>query len=282
MGQEVRKTAGAVGAFGSRFPEADDLLRRTEDSYTRLLASLVERSTPEDALARLDAISRRVDALRLRILDILSASANQNRDVAVDEAIDQYLGESGEILSARPKSMDVLHEHPLAGSLDKVAPNRLGESHASVWLHLAIFQPVLLLPETGEASVRDGVETVRVRFLGKLESPPAGFPTALPMAPTVAPDLTARYPRAAAIFDNLNLLRELVAELLVGGVPQTDPAIGDEIDHFLDPSEGITTHYQWVLMALRHGIFHQGGPALGTLDGNERNELGGHSGHAGH
>jgi len=282
-GQEVQAPLAESGAFALRYPEAHTLLSEAEAGYTRLVAELTQRHPVAGGLlARLDAIGRGVDLLRIQILDIHSDPAISNQSEAVEAAIDRYLRNPGETLPARPKSMDLLHDHPLAGSLHTVAHHRLGESRAGVWLRLALFQPVLVVGEMEGVDARDGVATVVSRYLLKSGSPLSDFPSELPMAPTIAPDLTARYPRAAAIFDNLNLLRELVAEVLASGSTDAESRIGEAIRLFLDPSEGLTTHYEWVLMSLRHGIFHQGGPALGTLEGNERNEGPGHAGHAGH
>ena len=52
------------------------------------------------------------------------------------------------------------------------------------------------------------------------------------------------------------------------------------IDEFIDPEFRVLEEDDWLLMALRHSIFSQGGPALGDMTESERN-LSGHAQHSG-
>ena len=55
-------------------------------------------------------------------------------------------------------------------------------------------------------------------------------------------------------------------------------AVDDAVDWFMDPVEGITDQDFWEIMALRHGIFFQGGYPIAVMTESERN-LGGHAAH---
>ena len=50
------------------------------------------------------------------------------------------------------------------------------------------------------------------------------------------------------------------------------------IDFFMDPDLAATDQDEWEIMALRHGIFFQGGYPLAVMTENERNS----DGHAAH
>ena len=50
------------------------------------------------------------------------------------------------------------------------------------------------------------------------------------------------------------------------------------LDFFLDPESAVTDQDEWEIMALRHGIFFQGGYPLAVMTQNERN-VGGHAAH---
>jgi hypothetical protein len=53
------------------------------------------------------------------------------------------------------------------------------------------------------------------------------------------------------------------------------------LDAFTSPDYEIVSLYDWTLMALRHGIYNQGGPAIGLLDRSERNVAVDHAQHGG-
>ena len=104
--------------------------------------------------------------------------------------------------------------------------------------------------------------------------------TALPLAPCISPGLVSAHVRAAAIIDNLNMMHDVLADVLMHPkVADVRAAIDEVIVQFTDPRYRIVEVDDWITMALRHSIFQQGGPALGTMTANERNSSG-HSQHS--
>jgi hypothetical protein len=125
------------------------------------------------------------------------------------------------------------------------------------------------------------VESVMARYFSKLSSgePPESFPTELPLAPAIAPGLIWSSPESAVIWDNLSMLLEVLGDVLASAQPgDVAPAVESALDYFLDPDVGVTTQDEWEIMALRHGIFFQGGFPLAVMTGSERN-VGGHAAH---
>ncbi len=284
------------------FPEMSALLERVEVAHRMLYERLATNETgvetywelvdlirtdasgeeaaglPADAasLTHLHQIARRTHLLRRRILDLYADGGIADPGAAVEAAIDEYLSDPDHSLPAEPKDMKLMHDHPRAMAFRDGHPRLSGLIWASHWLQLAAYDP--LFQRMGQEERAGGMQTVIERFTRKLEDPPTGFPTEMPMAPTIAPSLLHWHPRAAAILDNLNMMHEVVADLLVHpDVTDRPAAIELAISEFVDPGYRLVDRAGWLLMSLRHGIFNQGGPALGTLERSERNlEHGGH------
>ena len=78
------------------------------------------------------------------------------------------------------------------------------------------------------------------------------------------------------IRDNLTMLEEVLADILASpDVEDVPGAIDEAVAYFTDPSDAVTGRYAWEIMALRHGIFFQGGYPLTVMTESERN-AGGH------
>ena len=90
------------------------------------------------------------------------------------------------------------------------------------------------------------------------------------MAPTIAPSLLVRSRRAAAVFDNANMLYQATADALLSPLVADKSAALERALVTFSSLAGTTNDYEWILMANRHGIYNQGGPALGSLDRIER------------
>jgi hypothetical protein len=146
-------------------------------------------------------------------------------------------------------------------------------------LDLAVSEPLTDYAEQDRRLA--GLDTVTNRYFAKLSygEPPEFFPSEVPLAPAIAPGLIFLSPEAAMIWDNLNMMQEVLADVLAS--PQLDDlqaAIDETVDWFMDPVNGTTDQDFWEIMALRHGIFFQGGYPIAVMTESERN-LGGHAAH---
>ena len=98
-----------------------------------------------------------------------------------------------------------------------------------------------------------------------VHSPSTGFPQLMPMTPAVAPRFTARHPRAAAIFDNLHMMHDIISDILAS--PKVPPAekakaISAALAEFRDGTRNTMTAEEWREMAaMMGGVSRMGGVA---------------------
>ena len=218
-----------------------------------------------------------------RIFDTYADAGISDKFEAVNSAVDTYLSDSQLSVAAEPKSPALMYGHPYASAFRTGYPELSGLVWASQWLQLASLEP-LMLGGRGSA-VEDGIGTTIDRFHSKLEGMQGMtmLPTEIPMVPAISPLLLNRHREAAIIIDNLNLLETVIADLLVHpDVQNRSQSIDAVVNEFADRESNLADSRDYLLSALRTGIFNQGGPALGELARSERNrsrmqmEMGGH------
>ena len=218
------------------------------------------------------AVLRRGREFEAQIFDIYSNAGISDKFRAINSAVDEYLSDSGRSVAAQPKSPTLLYGHPFASAFKTGFPRLSGLLWASQWLQLASLEPLMV--GVSRDATEDGVTTTINRFQRKLEGMQgmSMLPTEIPMVPAISPLLLNRHPEAAAIIDNLNVLETVIADLLVHPDVQDRSASIDAIIYeFTNGQSNIATASDYLLSALRTGIFAQGGPALGTLTRSERN-----------
>ena len=72
---------------------------------------------------------------------------------------------------------------------------------------------------------------------------------------------------------------EVLSDVLASpNTPDVEGAIEATTNFFMDPELAVTDQDEWEIMALRHGIFYQGGYPLAVMLESERN-VGGHAAH---
>lgn len=102
-----------------------------------------------------------------------------------------------------------------------------------------------------------------------LRESPAGMPRVMPMTATVAPLFTERHPRAAAIFDNLHMMHDIISDILAADtVPRSRKraVIYEALDEFQDPTRNVMSRDAWLMMGEHMGgIEAMGEPATGLL-----------------
>jgi hypothetical protein len=210
-----------------------------------------------------------------------------DRERALDDAVDRYLSRPEVALPDVPKDMTILYDHPYTSFVidpdafppgpvrKKPYPKLNGFVWATHWFQLAAQEPLEVYADS--AKRLEGLKVVTDRFHRKLSfgKPPDAFPTEVPLSAPIAPGLVSVHPRAAAIIDNLNLMHDVLADILVHPkVGNRRAALDEAIQQFTDREYRVVEVDDWIRMALRHSIFEQGGPALGTMTQSERNSSG--------
>jgi hypothetical protein len=280
-GEAVRATGADVTTFGFEL-----------DMVERLTAMVGEDGTADNDAAEAEAgyavlgkraaeVIARTHAFYREVLGTLVDASVTDRRAAVDEAVQRYLSRPDVALPGAAKDMDVLYDHPYALAFRTGYADLDGLIWAGHWLTLAATEP--LTDFAGRDERVAGLDTITNRFFAKLSygEPPEFFPSELPLMPAIAPGIIFLHPQVAMIWDNLNMMQEVLADVLASPeVTDVRAALDEAIDHFLDPSYRMTDQADWEIMALRHGIFFQGGYPLAVMTQSERN-VGGHAAHLG-
>jgi hypothetical protein len=197
-----------------------------------------------------------------------------NKRAAVAEAITDYLSDDRHSVATFPKESSYLIDHPYATGLKTAFPRLSGFLWSQQWLQLASLEAVIL--QSLDSQAKGGVDIALERFWNKIGSvagmsmfPP---PSELPMAPAIAPDLYSQSPEAALILDNLNILETIIADILAyPNVDDRETAMSAAVALFTNKEMSDTEPMEYLLFALRGGIYDQGGPAVGDLSQSERN-----------
>ncbi len=197
-----------------------------------------------------------------------------DKRAAVATAIEEYLSDDQHSVATSPKESDYLVEHDQANGLKSAFPLLRGFLWTHQWLQLAALEAVIL--QGLDSQFNGGVDVALERFWNKVGSSggmtmfPA--PSELPMSPAIAPDLYSQSPTAAIILDNLNLLETVIADILAfPNVENRDELMDQAVAFFTDKESNNAESMDYLLFALRGGIYNQGGPAVGELMQSERN-----------
>jgi hypothetical protein len=271
-GEVVRATGEDIPTFGFEF----DMVHRLTLLVQQEGAAGEEAANAEAGYALLGErgaeIVRWGQALQREVLSILADPDVPDVGAALDEAVRRYLDRPDVALPSAPKDMEILYDHAYALGFRTGYADLDGLLWAGHWLRLAATEPLTDLPPGPEQAA--GIDTVTARFQAKLSygEPPDFFPSEIPLAPAIAPGLIWLSPEAAMIWDNLSLLLEVVADVLATPEPiDVTAALDAMIDFFTDPELAVTDQDEWEIMALRHGIFFQGGYPLAVMTESELN-----------
>ena len=272
-----------MGPFGRLETEAmSDLSGMIQRQHSR--AEIRTAFSSSGALTeRAARVLQRGREFEARIFDIYSDDGITDKFAAVNEAIGEYVSDAQNSVAPQPKDPRLMYGHSFAGAFKAGYPRVSGLYWASQWLKLTSLEPLMMGSE-----VASRVDTTIERFEGKLGDTGGitRLPSEIPMVPGISPLLLHRHPEAAWIIDNLNVMEVVIADLLVHpDVTDRDGSIDAVVAEFTDRDTNIMTglgYRDYLLSALRTGIYNQGGPALGELATSERNrsrmemEMGGH------
>ncbi len=230
---------------------------------------------------------RRAFAFQRDVIAIYASRSSGDRKAALDAAVQRYQRGPGLAVADAAKDMSILYDHPYTSFVPPVPPEAephrelaypslTGAMWAARWYGLAVLTPLEDFPAGPE---RDrALETVEGRLRAKLSlgGLPEAPPTELPLAPAIAPGLVALHDRAASIIDNLHMMLDVIADVLVHPtVPDRRAAVATVIEQFSTRQYRCVQVDEWIVVALRHSIFAQGGPALAVMTARERNAFSG-------
>jgi hypothetical protein len=262
------------GPYGDLEIEARIGLRKTmQGQHTEEAASRAFSGSSILDSRTAEVLSRGRDFENTVLAIYLDESINDKLD-ALDTAIDNYLSDDAHSVASSPKDSGFILTHPQATAFKTAFPRLSAFQWTQQWLQLASIEAIIR--EHVDSQFDNGIPIALERFWNKIGS--AGgmtmfpAPTELPMTPAIAPDLYSQSPRAAIIIDNLNVLETMIADILsYPNLENRSDRISDVVNNFTDKGAVEIAPEEYLLFALRGGIYNQGGPAVGELMQSERN-----------
>lgn len=206
--------------------------------------------------------------LHRQIYDVLADNrlGEGQRDREVERLVTYYRTRPDLAFSARPKSMTLMEGQPYSLAFRRQYPKFNGLIWGYHWLQVGLYDALLAGKTPDERSAL--VSAAVARFRQMLVDPPRSLPYVMPMTPAVAPLFTARYPEAAAIFDNLHSLHDVISDILANDSLPRNRKRAEILlaaRRYRDDTTQVTTREEWLGMSVGMGIENQGGPVIGAL-----------------
>ncbi|HEX5385313.1 MAG TPA: hypothetical protein VFW66_01285, partial [Gemmatimonadales bacterium] len=168
------------------------------------------------------------------------------RDSLIERITDYYLSNTGSAFVAVPKSMTLMDGQYYSQAFRNGFPKFNGLIWAYHWLQVGLYEPLIVGRTTGEKKA--GVQAAVARFWTMVKDPPHNFPRTMPMTAAVAPHFAAAHPRAAAIFDNLHMMHDIISDILASDKVPHDrkrEVIYAALAEYQDPARNVTTPDEW-------------------------------------
>jgi hypothetical protein len=209
-----------------------------------------------------------------RLYEIYIDDSVTNKQRAVNAAVQDYLSDNRHSVSPLAKDYELYVGHDHATAFVTGFPKLSGLHWANHWASLAALEAIMV--EYSDSQFRNSMDTVMERYWNKVGSEggmtmfPA--PTEPPTAAAIAPHLYSFHPQASIIMDNLAMLENIILDVLsYPNLEDRQATIGAAVVEFTNKETNISPDYDYLLAALRGGIYDQGGPAVGELMQSERN-----------
>jgi hypothetical protein len=186
------------------------------------------------------------------------------KDSLIERLTDYYLSNREFAFAPVPKSMTLMDDQYYSQVFRKRFQTFNGLIWSYHWLQVGLYEPFIAgrTPDEKKAGVQAAVS----RFWQMLEDAPSSMPHVMPMAATVAPEFTKRHPRAAAVFDNLHMMHDVISDILAADTVPRDKkrdVIYAVLGEFRDTTRNVMTRDEWLMMGEHMGgIEAMGGPAV--------------------
>ena len=204
-----------------------------------------------------------------------SSTSRSQKRAAVEAAIDAYLTDDARhAVATVPKHADLYLAHDHAGGAKTAFPRLSALMWTNQWLQLASLEAIVVGQLDSQFAGK--VPVTLERYWAKVGSDTGmtmyPVPVDMPSAPAIAPSFYSEAPQAAMIIDNLNRLEVAVADIIAyPNLENRDELLEAVADEFTKDDVNVSDEMEYLLSALRGGIFNQGGPAIGELGRSERN-----------
>jgi hypothetical protein len=184
------------------------------------------------------------------------------REALIERLTDYYLSNRALAIAAVPKQMALMDEAYYSGVFRERYPKFNGLIWSYHWLQVGLYDA--FLGSAAGSERRRAVDAVVARFRAMLADP-RGFPDLMPLTPAVAPRFAARHPRAAAIFDNLHMMHDIISDILASekvAPERKGEVIAEALAEFRDGTRHTMSPAEWQGMAeMMGGVRRMGGVA---------------------
>ncbi len=204
--------------------------------------------------------------LHRQIYDVYAAErlSEVAKDSLIERITDYYLSRRGYAFAAVPKSMALMDAQRFSQTFRRAQPTFNGLIWAYHWLQVGLYEPLIVYHTPAERKA--GVQATVARFWSMLSQPPSRMPQVMPMTAAIAPHFSKRHPRAAAIFDNLHMMHDIISDILASDVVPLErkrAEIYGQLDE-LSRQDGNTMSWEeWAMMGeMMGGVDRMGGAAV--------------------
>jgi hypothetical protein len=271
--------------------------RRLDAEYRYLTTDLLRRpprfAIPEEAVmphyAKLAWRAKEMfdwaHTLHRQIYDVYADEriADSAKDALIERVTDHYLSRRGYAFAPVPKAMALMDEQYFSQSFRRRHPRFNGLIWAYHWLQVGLYEPFTVYRSPQER--RRGIERTVARFWAMLDDPPGTMPAVMPMTAAVAPEFSRRHPRAAAIFDNLHMMHDIISDILESdSVPRARKRaeIYRQLDELARGDRNTMSWDEWRMMGdMMGGVERMGGTPI-PADAPAPTASPDSTGHAGH
>ncbi len=190
------------------------------------------------------------------------------RDSLIERLTDRYLARGGTAFVPVPKSMALMEDQAFSRTFRRRQPAFNGLIWAYHWLQVGLYEPLVRARTPAEA--KGGVAAAVGRFWRMVAS--EQYPRVMPMTAIVAPEFSRQHPRAAAIFDNLHMMHDIISDILAApDIPRERKreVIAAQLAEFRSTDRNVLTAEEWRAMSGQMGgVDAMGGPVLGPAAGD--------------
>ncbi len=207
------------------------------------------------------------------LIEIYINPVFEDKKAAVELAVENYLQDDLHSIAPKPKSDELLSDHPWAYAFNAGFPQLSGLTWASQWLKIGALE--LLVTEPDAESRKQAIAHLLELYnekINRLHGSLVSLPTDIPTSPVIAPTFLELHPSAAYIIDNLELLKVVIGDILA------HPEVEDRwqeielaVQNYTDKTSNFSDETEYLYYTLRGGIYNAGGPARGGLNRPDRN-----------
>ena len=199
--------------------------------------------------------------LHRQLYDVLSDAriAPSAREARVAQVLAYYRSRPDLALSAQPKTMELMEGQPYSLTFRRVAPRYNALIWSYHWLQMVTYDA--LLASDSRDSRRADIDSAIAHFWKMVDDSTAS-PAVMPMSAAIAPGFTEHFPEAAAVFDNLHALHDVISDIFASdSIPRRDKrgVALRAAAQYRDSTTAVSSRDDWLAMSRAMDVEKMGG-----------------------